>query len=252
MEQEKKKINRYLLFRLILVLSIIIILYFPLLLFPRRINFGPIYRFAMRLFFWASKIRVNNLSEHDFNRNNPTIYACNHKSYADGVIFAWNIKGPFTFSMSQHVLDKIPPFKIIGWKLGFIGVDKRNYISYAKTFEKIKKITGKGYSVIYFPEGYYTLDRPVGKFKKGIARIAKNTDVTVTPVAIYGVEQDFVHRKKLEWKEAYVKCGHPIRYSDFNDSGKFTIELEDRIEELYLEIDESLNGPIGLVDHFAN
>ena len=239
-----KKINPYLMFRLISVLIFIIIVYFPMLFVPRRFHFGFFYNFAINLFNWACKIRVNNMSSHDFNVHNPVIFASNHKSFADPVLVAKLIKGPFVFTMSQHVLDKIPPFKIIGLKLGFVGIDKSSYQSFSRAFAKIKKRFKNKYSLIYFPEGYYTLDKPVGRMKSGIAKIAAETNARISPVAIYGVDQSFIYKKKLVWKDVYIKVGEPVNHDNFEHRKFLSKELENRIEKLYLSMENKLTDAV--------
>lgn len=242
MNVSKRKINKFLLFRLISGLMFIIISFTPLLFFPLKWSFRWTMPFFVSLYLRACKIRVHNLTGFDVNEKCPAVFASNHKCFADPIIIAKPIKRLFTFTMSQHVLDMVKSFRIIAWKLKFVTLDKNNYNSYIKAFEKIKDLKNQGYSLLFFPEGYYTLDKPVGTMKSGIYKIAKETDSLIIPVAIYGINQDFSYESKLKWKDVYIKYGQPMKKSDFSGKPAFMKELTHRIETLYYEIENKVSS----------
>lgn len=238
----KKKLNFMLMFRLMIVQVWIVIFYFPMLFIPFKLHFPFFYQLAIRFFLWAAKIKIVNLTEFDISDKCPAVFASNHKCFADPVFIARFIMKQFAFSMSSHVIDIVPPFRLIAWKMRFIGINKKNYAAILKSFDKIKKSVSDGTSVIYFPEGYYTIDKPVGTMRGGIAKIAKQTGSDIVPVAIYGIDQNFAYDSKFDWKNVYLKAGDSIKFDDFGDERKFVDELTLRIENLYYEIDRQVKS----------
>jgi len=224
-----------------IVLTWIVIFYFPMLFVPFSLHFPFFYQIAIRFFLWATKVKITDLSTFDINAKCPAIFASNHKCFADPVFIARFIMKKFSFSMSSHVMDMIPPFRLIAWKMRFIGINKKNFNSILRSFDQIKKSVNTGSSVIYFPEGYYTIDKPVGEMRGGIAKIAKLTGVGIIPIAIYGINQDFIYEEKLEWKQVYLKAGEMIKFEEYPDERSFVHELTLRIEKLYMEIESTVS-----------
>ena len=213
-----------------------------MLFIPFNLHFPFFYQFAIRFFLWAIKVRIHDLSQFDINNKLPAVFASNHKCFADPIFIARFVKKKFTFSMSSHVMDIVPPFKLIAWKMRFIGINKKNFSTILRSFEKIRKSIEKNTSVIYFPEGYYTIDKPVGEMRGGIAKIAKNTEGAIIPVAIYGITQDFIYEKKLAWKTVYLKAKKPLFFKDYGDERTFVSELRSQIEKSYYEIEQEVMG----------
>lgn len=228
----------------------IVIFYSPMLFVPFRLHFPFFYQIAIRFFLWANKIKIYNLSDHEMEGKQTVVFASNHKCFADPLFIARFLRKPFAFTMSSHVINMVWPFRLIAWKMRFVGINKKNYASLLKSFEKIKKSIKKRRTIIYFPEGYYTIDKPVGEMKGGIAKIAKITGVPIAPVAIYGINQDFAYADKLEWKSVFIKAGTPMRFEDYPEERSFVAELTSRIEKLYYEIEDEVKNMEQMGDEF--
>ena len=209
----------------------------PFILIPKRFHFKFFTPFFNKLYLLAPKIRVYNLSKSKFRENYPVIYASNHKCFADFCFISTFLKTPFTI-LIRHDLMKNIFFRFITWKMGFIPIDRLNILSQKKALSKAKKMIVKhNYSLIMFPEGWYDFNVILGKLRKGIFKLAKDTKVNIIPVAIYGINENFVYQKKLLWKEVYIKAGEPIDYKKFKKSDDMLKHLELEIKKLYYEIE---------------
>ena len=95
--------------------------------------------------------------------------------------------------------------------------------------------------MIYFPEGGFFFDKPVGKFRKGIVKIAKESQCIVVPLVIFGAGKynDFLYDEKCIWKKIYIDSGTPMKYSYYQDNQKFLDELSNSIEKMYMELENN-------------
>jgi 1-acyl-sn-glycerol-3-phosphate acyltransferase len=235
-----KKLNRELIFRYIITIIFIIILYTPTFLVPRKILFKYSFfmPFFVKLYLFFSKVRGHDCTEKpcSMKQDEPVFYVSNHKSYVDSTLVARFINRDYTFVMKAE-MARNPFFKIIIAKIGLIPMDRSDVLKQRHALDKIKRMSSRGTSIIYFPEGWYTFDKPVGTLKSGIAKLARETGLKVVPIAINGIHNDFIYEKKLVWKDVFLKAGQTMRWSDYNDDKTFLTELKKRIENLYLELD---------------
>lgn len=239
-----KKLNKELLVRYIISFLFIFAFFLPTLFIPRRLLYKFFYPFFLKIFLFFSKVRTINLSDNSnmYTDNNPVIYASNHKSFVDSVVVGQYAKGPFTFVMKSEMSKNIF-FKIIIWKMGLLSLDRNNVIKQKKDIHKIiKMVNHKKYSIIYFPEGEYHFDKPVGRIKKGIAKLVRETKVDIIPVAIYGIENTFIYDKKLVWKNMYIIHGKPIKQGDYTTDDELRALLHNRIKKLYYDIQKKLES----------
>jgi 1-acyl-sn-glycerol-3-phosphate acyltransferase len=227
--------------RFVIAQIIFIFITLPFILLPRKMHFKLFYPIFFKLYFWAAKTRIHNLSNNIFDEESPVILASNHKSFVDYCFVAKQLKNPFTVIIKKEMINNIA-FRFLAWKMGLIPVDRTNYISQLKAIQKASNmITKDKYSLIIFIEGWYTFDKPIGNIKNGIIKLAKETGVKVVPIAIYGIKNTFYEEDKLVWKDVYIKYGKSFSYKEYNDRTLFLDELKHRIETLYYEIEKEIN-----------
>lgn len=194
------------------------------------------------LYLFAAKIRVHDLSKNKIEQSPPVIYASNHKCFADFCLISTFLTKPFTILIKKEMINNIF-FRFLAWKMALIPIDRQNIFDQKKAMEKAKKLIIKNnYSLIIFPEGWHIVDKRFGDFKKGITILAKETDVNVIPIALYGVNNNFIHENKLNWKHAYIKAGEPVNYKNFGDDNSFLDEVEKKISSLYNELEIELSN----------
>lgn len=235
------KAFHFMIIRFVIAQIIFVIITLPFILLPRIIHIKLFYPVFFKLYFWAAKTKIHDLTDKSFNDISPAIFASNHKSFVDFCFIAKHLKNPFTVMIKKEMINNFA-FKFLAWKMGLIPVDRNNSISQINALKKSKKMLLKNkYSLIIFIEGWYSADKPIGNIKNGIVKLAEETGVKIIPISIYGIKNDFYHEKKLVWKDVYIKFGNPFSFAEYNDKQLFLKELKSRIEKLYYEIEVYLN-----------
>ena len=130
-----------------------------------------------------------------------TIYASNHRTYADPLFISLLVKKRCTY-MAKEELFKNPLFSLLIRSLGAFPVErgKGDTGVIDTAIEKLKS----GKNLVIFPEGTRSRDGKVGKGKTGVALIAAKAGVPVIPVGI-AYEGKLKFRRKVT-----VRYGKPI------------------------------------------
>ncbi len=239
------KVKTLLVIRYTILQIVFIFITLPFMILPTRYIIKFLYPVFSWLFKLAPKIRVDNLSRHPLEIGEPVIYASNHKCFADFSLITTFLREPFAIMVKEE-MTRIPVFNLIARKMKLIPVLRGNHLSQFKAVEKAKKVLIKDkFSIIMFPEGIYVNNKPVGHIKSGIAKIAKEANARVIPIAIYGINNSFIDEKKLVWKNAYIKAGKRLDYNDFRDKDRFTRQIEKSITILYHEIEREIKRSHG-------
>ena len=205
--------------------------FFTILLTGKKENFkffGVIWGKTLSFIF---NIKLIVKGKHNLQDRNY-IFASNHASLIDIPLLLIAVNR-YTVFIAKSELSKIPIFKSILDRAGFIFVDRKNNDSAVKSMnnlmEDIKKIPR---SVAIFPEGTRTSDGNLLPFKKGAAIFAINTDIPVVPVAISGT-YSWSKKKLFDISQSVIsfEFGEPIiteNYS-FNDRDYLTEKIKTNI-----------------------
>ena len=227
--------------RFVIAQIIFVFISLPFIFFPRLIHFKLLYPVFFKLYLWAAKTKIHNLSDKVYDDISPVIFASNHKSFTDFCFIAKHLKNPFTIIIKKEMVNNFI-FKLLALKMGLIPLDRGDSISQLNALKKANKMILKNkYSLIIFIEGWYTFDKPIGNIKNGIVKLAQETGVPIVPVAIYGIKNTFFEEKKLLWKNVYIKRGKSLLFKNFKDKTSFLKELKSRIEQLYHEVEKHTN-----------
>ncbi len=177
----------------LLVLSLIILLYIPVLIvsglcgndkflyvLSRRV-------FKMMLAITRVKTRVHGLALIDFSR--PMVLICNHLSNLDGPLL-YSVLTCQPRALIKSETRRIPLIGLALKLADFVFVDRKNpprrHEALNEAVEKIKK---KHYSFLVFPEGTRSKDGLGQNFKKGGFKMALQAGVPVLPIKISGSHQ---------------------------------------------------------------
>ena len=211
--------------------------FFAILLTGKKENFkffGVIWGKTLSFIF---NIKLIVKGKHNLQDRNY-IFASNHASLIDIPILLIAVNR-YTVFIAKSELSKIPIFKSILDRAGFIFVDRKNNDSAVKSMnnlmEDIKKIPR---SVAIFPEGTRTSDGNLLPFKKGAAIFAINTDIPVVPVAISGT-YSWSKKKLFDISQSVIsfEFGEPIiteNYS-FNDRDYLTEKIKTNIKNMKID-----------------
>ena len=103
-------------------------------------------------------------------------------------------------------------------KYGAIPIKRKMLKSALKSLNHVEDAIKKGTSFIIAPEGTRTLDGELGVFKKGPFHIAKNTGITIVPIALIG---GFEAKRKDDWKLLpgiiTTRFGNPIKKEEYEN-----------------------------------
>ena len=211
--------------------------FFTILLTGKKENFkffGVIWGKTLSFIF---NIKLIVKGKHNLQDRNY-IFASNHASLIDIPLLLIAVNR-YTVFIAKSELSKIPIFKSILDRAGFIFVDRKNNDSAVKSMnnlmENIKKIPR---SVAIFPEGTRTSDGNLLPFKKGAAIFAINTDIPVVPVAISGT-YSWSKKKLFDISQSVIsfEFGEPIiteNYS-FNDRDYLTEKIKTNIKNMKID-----------------
>ena len=211
--------------------------FFAILLTGNKENFkffGEIWGKTLSFIF---NIKLVVKGKHNLQNRNY-VFASNHASLIDIPLLLIAVNR-YTVFIAKSELSKIPIFKSILDRAGFIFVDRKNNDSAVKSMnnlmEDIKKIPR---SVAIFPEGTRTSDGNLLPFKKGAAIFAINTDIPVVPVAISGT-YSWSKKKLFDISQSVIsfEFGEPItteNYS-FNDRDYLTEKIKTNIKNMKID-----------------
>ena len=211
--------------------------FFAILLTGKKENFkffGVIWGKTLSFIF---NIKLIVKGKHNLQDRNY-IFASNHASLIDIPLLLIAVNR-YTVFIAKSELSKIPIFKSILDRAGFIFVDRKNNDSAVKSMnnlmEDIKKIPR---SVAIFPEGTRTSDGNLLPFKKGAAIFAINTDIPIIPVAISGT-YSWSKKKLFDISQSVIsfEFGEPIiteNYS-FNDRDYLTEKIKTNIKNMKID-----------------
>ncbi len=211
--------------------------FFTILITGKKENFkffGVIWGKTLSFIFNIKLIVKGNHNLQDRNY----IFAANHASLIDIPLLLIAVNR-YTVFIAKSELSKIPIFKSILDRAGFIFVDRKNNDSAVKSMnnlmDDIKKIPR---SVAIFPEGTRTSDGELLPFKKGAAIFAINTDIPVIPVAISGT-YSWSKKKLFDISQSVIsfEFGEPIsteNYS-FDDRDYLTEKIKTNIKNMKID-----------------
>ena len=211
--------------------------FFTILLTGKKENFkffGVIWGKTLSFIF---NIKLVVKGKHNLQNRNY-VFASNHASLIDIPLLLIAVNR-YTVFIAKSELSKIPIFKSILDRAGFIFVDRKNNDNAVKSMnnlmDDIKKIPR---SVAIFPEGTRTRDGELLPFKKGAAIFAINTDIPVVPVAISGT-YSWSKKKLFDISQSVIsfEFGEPItteNYS-FDDRDYLTEKIKTNIKNMKID-----------------
>jgi 1-acyl-sn-glycerol-3-phosphate acyltransferase len=145
----------------------------------------------------------------------PLLLATNHTSYLDPFAVAYLVDKKHRrarFLAKAELFDK----QGLGAYLRAMGQIPvvRNSTSAAGSLEAAVDDLERGECVVVFPEGTISLDLDPAPARTGIARLAAQTGVPVTPVGMWGLHRILFKGRKPDWRWGVAETivvGTPVR-----------------------------------------
>ena len=164
----------------------------------------------------------------------PYLYLFNHVSMFDQFMIGAYVPHYIT-AIGATEIFQYPVWGRVVRRYGGIPINREKLKKAIKILTHVELKIKEGISFIIAPEGTRTISGEMGAFKKGPFHVAKNTGITIVPIALIG---GLKAKTKTDWrlKPGIIKTifGEPIHQSEYS-----TLSVEDlrdlvkrRIEDL--------------------
>jgi long-chain acyl-CoA synthetase len=202
---------------------------------------------AMMLLGWPRIVGRENLQ----GWNGPLLVVCNHIADVDigfvQMALPARLRNRIATATRGEALEALRSpaasrgflkrmYDRIGWVLG---VSLLNLFplpreaGFRQSFGYAGEAVDRGYSVLVFPEGRYTVDGKINPFRAGIGLLAKNLGIPVLPVRIVGLfELKQAGKKFAAPGKIKVRIGKPMNFVAGSDPAEVARKLQSAVEAL--------------------
>lgn len=132
----------------------------------------------------------------------PCVVVANHASYIDGLVAAAALPPDFAFVIKKEIV-RVPLAGMLLRRLGSQFVERFDRHKGGVDARRVLKLAATGQSLVFFPEGTFTVIPQVGKFHGGAFVTAERSDMPVVAMAIHGTRavlppgQPWIHRAPI-------------------------------------------------------
>ncbi len=146
----------------------------------------------------------------------PYLYLFNHVSMFDQFMIGAYVSHYIT-AIGATEIFKYPIWGQVVKRYGGIPIHRKRLKKAIKSLTRVESKIKEGVSFIIAPEGTRTVTGEMGTFKKGPFHVAKNTGITIVPIALIG---GLKAKTKADWrlKPGLIKTifGEPIYESEYS------------------------------------
>ena len=184
----------------------------------------------------------------------PLLIVANHVTSYDGVFIAYALPAPYRRRMAVAMLgEMLDDFR--HWRNPWKPGEKGFYIfgppaywlvtalfnvfplphqrDFQRSFAHAGKALDHGYNVLVFPEGTLSPDGKMARFRTGIGLLAKQSYVSVLPVAMRGLGELKTHQRHwFRSGSVEIHVGEAISFGPEETEAAITARLHDEVERL--------------------
>lgn len=142
-------------------------------------------RWGARMFFKLAMCPIHIEGINNLNNDKPMIFVANHASYTDALFLIAFLPPGIVFTAKKELL-KTPIIRTFIKKLGYLAVDRLDYLKSIENKHQIEEAILKKNSIAIFPEGTFTYATGLRPFKLGAFTLAAETQTPVCPIALSG------------------------------------------------------------------
>lgn len=130
--------------------------------------------------------------------------------------------------------------------------------------DRLKKLTGEGYSILIFPEGSRSADCSIGRFRKGAFYLAQHLKLDIVPVIIHGIghilpKEEFLLRKgridiAIEKRIDIYNIERKTNYKiiDDKESELRMLAKSKELRKIFIDKYEEISQMVETPDYFAD
>jgi 1-acyl-sn-glycerol-3-phosphate acyltransferase len=118
----------------------------------------------------------------------PCVVVANHCSYLDGLVMKAALPARFSFVIKKEMV-KVPLAGLLLKRIGSLFVDRANRHASGMDARRIMREATDGKSLVFFPEGTFSLRVGLQGFHLGAFATAQRAALAVVPVAIHGTRR---------------------------------------------------------------
>lgn len=171
----------------------------PLIYWPVRLVLVPFFR----LYF-----RLHGIGREHIPSSGPVLLAANHRSFLDPFVIGAMTRRPIYYVAKRELFQS----RWRAWLLNSLGafpIDRG--ASDEQAIATAREILQRGDCVLIFPEGTRVRPGPLGAPRRGVGRLALETDAIVVPIAVLGTE-DVRRGWRIRPRRVTIRCGRPLRF----------------------------------------
>jgi glycerol-3-phosphate dehydrogenase (NAD(P)+) len=158
--------------------------------------------------FFHLYFRLGRSGREHIPAEGPVIIASNHRSFLDPFVIGTMARRPMYYVAKREMFTR----RWRSWILSALGAfPVQRGTGDTAMIETAMAILERGDILLMFPEGTRTRPGPLGKPRRGAARLALETGAVVVPVAVIGTEA--VRRGwRIRPRKVRIRAGLPLRF----------------------------------------
>lgn len=174
-----------------------------------------------------------------FAQEKPAVIICNHQSHLD-LMYLLSLSDKIAVVTNGWVY-KSPVYGNFVRKAGFVCIDD----GVEANLEKLKALRDEGVSILVFPEGTRSGDCSILKFRSGAFSLARDLEMDILPVILFGPGQVLPKREHLLRRgKVVIQLGDRISPSELEDWGPRPLKQAQEFRRYYIQAYSSLEGRV--------
>lgn len=167
------------------IILLLLLFFLPIAFFLSKPRLAKLVRWNMRVLLRLAGCHLKIIGQENLSKIWPMILVSNHASYTDVIALLAILPTDIVFIGKKEIL-KTPSLKTFYKKLGYITVDRLDFMQSIADTQKIKESLEQGHSIVIFPEGTFTYATGLRPFKYGAFKLAVETQIPICPIALRG------------------------------------------------------------------
>ncbi|MCD6415884.1 MAG: 1-acyl-sn-glycerol-3-phosphate acyltransferase [Planctomycetes bacterium] len=199
------------------------------------------YRFCRRMAWTAAKLltRVRHYNVPDLSAlNGGLVIASNHQTYLDPILIGMSWPEPICY-LARRSLLRVPGLSALIRSVGTHPIS-RGAVD-LEGLRTVLRLLRRGETLLIFPEGTRTHDGTLGRFKPGVAALARRCQAPILPACVEGAFECWPRSRALpRLGRVAVAFGEPLS-PEGQTAAQIMAGVRRQIEEMKAVLAERLH-----------